>query len=461
MVRKKYVLLLFISCFITSCDKTAEDTFIEDNTTVIVDEKQKTETIVQNEWIFNQMNDQYYWYKDIPDTAKLNFTNPAQSFFKSLLSEKDRFSWIELNATYSKSSFYANYGFEYITYITNNGSALNRIALVLPGSPAEKAGLKRGNWFRSLLETETAGISFEMVQYDFKQNALSFKQTVTVLPELIPEHTLAVSLDTIYTLSNKKTGYLVYNQFMDGTGLLLNPFREELNRIFFNFKQAGINSFIIDLRYNPGGYVSICQYLCALLLPDQYLGQTSGFHEFNDKLAEEQYLKTGSKEEVIKFPEKEVISGNNITLDKIYVLISDNTASASESLINTLEPFIEVVTIGTTTCGKGVGSWTIQDNKYRWQIQPITFRYYNKDHKTVPNTGLVPDIIANDKEQAIYYELGDTREYLLNIALTQITGIETKSYSGNSDDKLTIKPQNSIIAQYGRLHGMIDDRKMK
>lgn len=461
MIQKQYVLFLFIICSFSGCDKTAGDKFIEDNTTVTVDEKQKTEAIEQNEWIFGQMNNQYYWYKDIPDSAKLDFTSSVQSFFKGLLSEQDRFSWIELNPGYSKSSFYSSYGFEYSTYVTNNGSELNRVVLVLPGSPAKKAGLKRGDWFRPLSVTAANGVSLEMMQYDFKQDVFQPGQTVTLLPGFTTEHTLAVSLDTVYTFSGKKIGYLVYNEFMDGTGLLLNPYREELNQIFSGFKQAGVSNFIIDLRYNPGGYVSICQYLCALLLPDQYLGQTSGFHEFNDKLAEKQYLETGNKEEVIKFPAKEVINGNNITLNKLYVLVSGNTASASEVLINTLGSFIDVITIGTTTYGKGVGSWTIQNNKYKWQIQPITFRYYNKDHKTVPDTGLVPDIIADDKELAIYYELGDTREYLLNIALTQITGIRTKSFAGNYNEKLTIKPLNRSAMQPERLHGMIDNRKKK
>jgi len=254
---------------------------------------------------------------------------------------------------------------------------------------------------------------------------------------------------------------MVYNAFDDYYGISESPFKTQLRNVFGTFKQNCIDDFIIDLRYNPGGYVSICHYISGLILADEHLGKISGYHQYNQKLSKEMYTKTGNEEEILRFPSKVSIGGNNLGIGKMYVLVSENTASASEYLINSLKPYIEVVVIGVTTCGKGVGSQTIQDNRYKWQIQPIMFRYYNVLHQTVPDSGIVPDIQADEKNIGTFYELGDTNEYLLSIAISQIMGTRTKSASMNVFKNKILNSTGNTSINSRHIKGLIQNIESK
>ncbi|GHT37534.1 hypothetical protein FACS189435_2730 [Bacteroidia bacterium] len=130
---------------------------------------------------------------------------------------------------------------------------------------------------------------------------------------------------------------------------------------------------------------------------------------------------------MLYFPAKDAIGEDNVGLRKAYFIITGRSASASESLINSLAPCIRVVTIGSASTGKNVGSHTCKDNQYEWQLQPITFYYYNRNHETVPETGLAPDIPVDESTIGTFYELGDVRERLLSVALREIAGIMARS----------------------------------
>ncbi len=81
---------------------------------------------------------------------------------------------------------------------------------------------------------------------------------------------------------------------------------------------------------------------------------------------------------------------------------------------------MEVVTIGETTVGKGVGSWNISSPKYQYSIQPITMRYYNANNESTPDEGLAPDYFIPDGFTVSKREIGDTSETLLNTTLSLI-----------------------------------------
>ena len=98
-----------------------------------------------------------------------------------------------------------------------------------------------------------------------------------------------------------------------------------------------------------------------------------------------------------------------------------------------MRPFMDVVLIGEQTYGKGVGSWTIRDNKYRYQLQPITMRYYNALMETTPDDGIEVDYIVTDGYSTSKKELGDRSEPLLAKALDIIWGTQASEGSGKSD----------------------------
>ena len=445
----KYLLFLFALCFVCSCNKTAEDSYIDNNTTVTNDTTEyDRQSIVQNKWTYVQMQENYLWEEYLPDSSSLDFTDNPTDFFDKLKYKGDRFSWIERNTDYRGTSLYDRFGMESVEYALPSDAKVYRTALVLPHSPAESAGLRRGDWF-IITASDAGGMEIETGTIDGV--AFRPKKKLALLAS-DATYTDAVTLDTIYQIQNKKIGYLIYNSFRDdGIIDFTYPYRTELKNIFGNFKQQGITDLIIDLRYNPGGRLSIEQILCSLVLPDEFLGTLSGYQSYNKKLAAKLLKETGNEEDILYFPTKDAIGGNNVGMGKAYFIITGRTASASESLINSLAPCISTVTIGSVSVGKNVGSYTIKDNNYEWQLQPITFYYYNREHHSIPETGIVPDISVNENDVNTWFDLGDTREILLNAALEQITG-NSSMRSAINYGRVLLKP----VREEGRMRRNVE-----
>ncbi|KKM85087.1 hypothetical protein LCGC14_1292550, partial [marine sediment metagenome] len=133
---------------------------------------------------------------------------------------------------------------------------------------------------------------------------------------------------------------------------------------------------------------------------------------------------------------------NELGLTRVYVLTSRRTASASELVINGLEPFIDVIQVGTTTTGKSEFSNTLVDDPERaflydpareqfinpdnqWALQPLLGKNANADGFSEYENGLVPDFeIYEDIEDLGV--LGDENERLLAVALSIISGNTAK-----------------------------------
>jgi len=454
---RKYLLCLFALYFLCGCYKNAGDSFIDDGNTTLGNDTTEydRQSIIQNRWTYAQMQEHYLWEEYMPDSISLQFMNSPTAFFDRLKYSRDRFSWIERNTDYRSSSLYDRFGLETADFFLPSGGKVYRTALVLPHSPAEIAGLRRGDWFR-ITASNDERMEIEIGTIDGTAFRPEKKSTLSAGEK---EYTDAVSLDTIYYLKGKKIGYLVYNSFQDGIEGFLYPYRTELRNIFGNFRDQDITDLIIDLRYNPGGYVSICEIMCSLILPDEYLGKISGYLSYNKKQAAKLLRETGNEEEIQYFPAKNVIGENNVGLRKAYFIIARRTASASESLINSLAPCISVVTIGSVSTGKNVGSYTLKDNRYEWQLQPITFYHYNREHKTVPDTGIVPDFPVDENEIEIWYDLGDTREKLLSVALEQITG-DTRLRSAKDYGSVFLKSAGDEERQRRKVEGLINNEKI-
>lgn len=225
-------------------------------------------------------------------------------------------------------------------------------------------------------------------------------------------------MDTIYAVGEQRIGYLCYSEYGD-VGDLYAPLD--------CFKAADVTDLVLDLRYNPGGYVSTCKYLCNCIVPAAGYGAIFQQCAYNDVLTEYYLQKNGSGRSIsyYEYPSStdyETLGKGvvGLQLRRLFVLTSSRTASASEATIVCLRPYIEVVVIGDTTVGKGVGSWTISSHKYRYAIQPITMRYYNAIDESTPDTGIVPDYYIPDGYTTPKRSLGDVEEPLLRQALSLI-----------------------------------------
>ncbi len=394
-----------------------------------------------NNWILENMRDVYYWADKIP--ANPDSTLDPESFFYSLLydynnkanPERDRFSWIQENVDELKSSLSGEEkttGLEVKYYLRSQGSTdvIMQVLYVLPGSPAAKAGLKRGDIITSvngqkLTTGNYASLSTEPTTFNYGLATVESGKIVDT--QLVKTTTAAVFqqnpvlLDSIYTIGSKKIGYLVYNQFIPGPNGSATPvYDQKLEQIFSKFKAQGVNELVLDLRYNPGGYVSSSVKLASMIGKGINTTKTYYRMEYNKNIMAA-FNRAGQSDRLItRFDSKPQSIGANLL--RLYVLTSGGTASASELIINGLRPFMPVITIGETTYGKNVGSETIEDEtgKIKWGMQPIVFKSFNALNQSDYSTGFVPTI---EKAEPLQIKpLGDVEETYLATALAQITG---------------------------------------
>ena len=243
-----------------------------------------------------------------------------------------------------------------------------RARMVEPASAAGMAGIRRG-WRITAINGNT-NMSTGNADFilDNMYNAASASVTflkpdgssVTITLNRSHYKEKPVYLDTVYTISNKKVGYLVFNSFLGKQDEILSNF----SRVFNRFAAAGISNLVVDLRYNGGGYVSIQEKLANYLVSSSANGSIMMKQVYNSS--------NSASNETTKFKKE-----GSINIPTIYFIVGKATASASELLINNLKPYMDVRLVGGTTYGKPVGFFPIPVGD--WYVFPVSFRTTNKN----------------------------------------------------------------------------------
>ncbi|MDG1247565.1 MAG: S41 family peptidase, partial [Flavobacteriaceae bacterium] len=304
-------------------------------------------------------------------------------------------------------------------------------------------------------ESNTYSIKFSELSYNNNNqcaNIIPGQESLTLVKSRVIKNPVHIS--KIITSGGKKIAYLMYNQFLGVVESENKDYNSELNDVFANFLSNGVEELVIDLRYNPGGRISTSINL-ASMITGQFNNQVFAKESWNSKLMN--YWNENSPESLInKFTDKldNNQSISSLNLSRVYVLTSSRTASASELLINGLDPYIDVIHIGDFTVGKNQGSITVYDyiNESRdknpnhmYAMQPIVLKIGNVAGYTDFPNGLEPDIFI--KESLVNPGiLGDSEEPLLKIALDQITGNISSSISNNNYKEVK-KPNEDFFQQ--------------
>jgi C-terminal processing protease CtpA/Prc len=435
---KKIFLILSLSVFFLACKKETETPKVTPPTTTA------NANLAPNKWIHEVMSYYYLWNDKMPSLANTKTEAKPTDYFYTLLNDygkTDRFSWIDESYTNLQNQLN---GVSTVLGVKNNAfytddtrtSLAFVLAYVLKGSPAEKAGLKRGDIilkvddqtitstnYTTILANQTLKLSLgDFVNGAFVSNGKSVSVTKVEL------QTNPILADTIIAWSGKKVGYLAYSQF-------LTSFDDSLRAIFGRFKSAGVNELVLDFRYNGGGYVVSSDLITNLTVKDAAakVGKLMNKKVYNTTYTAYLEKTYGSSSFETLFKSEP----NNLgTLNRVFVLTAGNTASASELVINNLKPFMEVILIGENTYGKNVGSFTITDPNKRWDygLQPITFLTSNaigaSDYGTV--SGFTPNYILADNVLP-YKTLGNPGETYLSKALSIIG---TVAYQPSSTERI-------------------------
>lgn len=391
-----------------------------------------TQEININDWIWDEMNTYYFWKdylvdgdREVPD---------HESYFKSLLYEDDRFSWIsddaeslreELDGEILALGFSPSFGI-----FTNADKIFIIVEFVYPGSNAEAAGLSRGD---IILKVDGEDLTNEnyLDFYDQSEYTLTLGQYDgsgiygTEEEIFISNNNIEINpiiYSEVKEIAGIKIGYLVYVDFVSGSN---DSMLERLGQVMDGFKSQGVTELIVDLRYNRGGNVDAAQYFGSLLAPKSNVFNQDVFVRFDyNDILENYYLdQEGENSDHLFIRFKDV--GYHIDIDQLIILTSYHTASASELVLVGLDPYMPVVSIGEPTFGKFYGSFMIYDQndppKHNWAIVPVVLKYTNVIGFTDFENGVNPDYYISDNLLEAK-PFGDVTDPMLAQAISIITG---------------------------------------
>lgn len=447
---KNTPLLLLLSAFIfTSCSKDEEISGQNLASTKTGEETTITEDLEVEDFIYEGLNEIYLYKADVPELADDYFISTAdkndflatsgspENLFEELLSSQDRFSFLTDDYKALEDSFNGissstagmNFGLGKISG-TNNIFAY--LQYVIPGTSAADAGLTRGtvftevdgqkltlNNFSSLLDRNSFTINIGYVE---DGSLVLIEKTATLTHSKYTAN--PVHLVKTIEMNGRKIGYLMYNSF-------INDFDDELNAAFGELKSEGVTDLVLDLRYNGGGSVETAVDL-ASMITGQFEGQVFMKEQWNDKY--QTYFEENQPERLINRFNNTITTGdiiNSLNLSKVYVLTTNSSASASELVINGLEPYIEVVQVGETTTGKFQASVTLYDSddfgkegankNHTYALQPLVLKSANARGKSDYVDGLAADVSIKENISKLGI-LGDPSEPFLEAALNHIFG---------------------------------------
>ena len=207
-----------------------------------------------------------------------------------------------------------------------------------------------------------------------------------------------VGLTRLVASGGRAVGYVELANFTE-------PSKAALDAAFRDLRGAGANELVLDLRYNGGGLVSVAQHLAGLVGGARTDGRVLARIVHNDK--------NRSRDVTLEFPGP----GNALGLERLLVITTRGSASASELMINGLRPHVAVTVVGERTFGKPVGQYSYDfcDRV----LHPVSFTVRNSKDEGDYFDGIAADCAAPDD---LAYDLGDPAEASFAAALAFLSG---------------------------------------
>ncbi|MBS1748515.1 MAG: hypothetical protein JST63_01270 [Bacteroidetes bacterium] len=440
------LLIIALMSFVMSCKK-------ENNTgNTTLDSLDIANKIKDTAWRYAQ--DLYLWYNHLPASFNpQSYSDPnaimeairAYSIEPGFPNPVDKWSFAIKKTDWDNvsSGISGDFGMNIFFNSTND----LRVSYVEPASPAGASGISRSWRIISVnndtaINTEDATIT-RISTAVFKSASGSFvfrrpdntDTSITLTSASYQES--PILLDTIYRVGSEKVGYMVFNSFLGDIPSVKNKF----SNLFSTFSSAGIQDIVVDLRYNGGGYVELQNELANYLVPNAGNGGIMLQEKYNDKYSR-RYDTT------ITYNKK-----GSLNLSRIFFIVAKNTASASELLINSLKPYMDVKLVGRATHGKPVGFFNIPVGD--WYIFPVSFRSVNKNGEGNYFNGMQPDAGVSD---GLDKQWGDVNEKCLASALHYISdGVFSNISARSTQDVLTDAGNTVLDAR--RFKGAVADSR--
>jgi carboxyl-terminal processing protease len=359
----------------------------------------------------------YLWYSEMPAVDAAQF-NSVPAYFYNLLTpqrdaygqEKDRFSFIVSSTDADGLLTGANLSYGVRWETDNQGRT--RAALIDAGSPAAAAGLERGGELASI-PTPTGASWYPnapaSISFVYRSTPAGPTRTVTLSTANVQEDPLPLSTPPTVGSGDPRVWYLLFNAHTTGA-------QDKLIAALTNAQAYGVQELVLDMRYNGGGFLYTALSLSSMVTGPTADGKVFEQLRYNDKRAAETAQATILFSGRVQHGERTYTTGAalpRLGLRRLYVLSSDSTCSASESVINSLRGVgVDVVIIGKATCGKPYG-FSRADN-CGFAYFPIEFQGVNALGFGDYAYGFAPTCDAADDFDN---PLGSTSERLLATAL--------------------------------------------
>lgn len=391
-------LLLSVSLFLNSCGSGGSSNILSTIDSVIGEEEGDF-SLAEKEFLHQLFLTEYLWFEQVPANIDYaEYTEPQSMIDALRVDPPDVWSFTMTQDEYENynnqktTGFGFGYRSDFIIYLVRINAPVYEL-------------LYRGD---QILEINGEAVTDALIK-EASQNLNTSsiftvlrdgsEKDVTVTPR---EYTFNVSLGEIITQGTKKVGYLRYDSFTESSVA-------EFESIFTTFHSAHIDELVIDMRYNGGGSVAAAS---ALLdnINNTYPGQRQMYLDWNFNYQQNNSTYT--------FEDAGLQDGNELTMSRVFFLTTKGSASASESVINALVPYLKaenIITVGDVTHGKPVGMTgrTYGINYYFL----INFFVRNNAAETTSFDGIPVTCTAEDD---LTHLMGDANETMLKTALSYI-----------------------------------------
>lgn len=259
-----------------------------------------------------------------------------------------------------------------ITYTGDDNKIL--VLKVYENSPAEQAGLKANDILLKINNTDVTGMELNNVAKIVQDGENGTKFTLEVLRgennvtlEVTRGYVELTSVTgEVMELNGKKVGYITITTFAQNS-------YEQFEKVYQDLEKAGVESLLLDLRDNSGGYLTTAKDIASLFLDKDDVVYQLASKDKTEKV-------TSGTEKKITMP--------------VAVLVNVSSASASEVLTAALHENLNAPVVGTKTFGKG----TVQKVKELSNGAVVKYTIQNwltPSGNAIEGVGITPTDVVN------------------------------------------------------------------
>jgi carboxyl-terminal processing protease len=407
-----------------------------------------------NKWITDSMRTYYLWSSQVPLAPDLNKA-PAD-FFASIKNPADLYSRLIDPNNPPKKTLFNRFGFDIavISFTAGVNGVACVVKLVADPSPAFALGIKRGTFITKLDNTVISSSnaaslfttlitrgngSLTLAKLNTTSGAIEETGTVSISSAFISENPIYTS--RVYTRNGVKAGYFFYNSFNE-------EFNNELLAVFQDFKAQQVTELILDMRYNEGGSVAAAGFLSSFIPAG--ITANSAFLKLTGNaslgMRNLSFSETAAQSTQGGSPGIATALASNLGLQRVFILTSQQTASAAEIVINCLKPYVRVIQIGETTFGKDKATVQTEDKRNPKRIglllNLVAYKLSNSSGEGDYTTGIPARHIVDEFSLLPLRSVGSNEDPLISKALSfvpdpasgkvsdgQTSGIHTRIYN--------------------------------